>query len=193
VIYLRGVSVLEGALTWIMVAGLSFVAFVALLAFWERKIKGTGRKAIVGEESSPPKLDFTSLRDQVKKARKELRSLKLEREVLRHAIRRLYEAEIDGEIDEEDGRRLVEKYKNEVREIEENIAKNQVLVTLYDQMEPHIKQEPIVISGSKEREEEGKPLGLENTEKTETDEKIEAIEKEVLETLKALRELEVKP
>lgn len=198
VVCLRSMWVpLDEALTWIMAAGLSFVAFVVLLVVWAKRLRKTNKSVIVEEEEAEKpnlELDFTVLRDNVERAKKEMLSLELELDMLRHALTRFYEVEAKGDISEDEGRRLVEKYKNGLRELEEKIAMNQALITLYEQIEPSKVQKPSVVRSSKKGKEDKRPkpkkIGKEKTGKEETDEKIEAIEKEVLETLKMLEKLE---
>lgn len=199
VVCLRGMWVLlEEALTWIMVAGLSFIAFVLLLIVWAKRLRKPNKRAIVEEEEAEKPtlgLDFTVLKDSVERAKKEVGSLELERDMLRHALTRFYDIEAKGEISKDEGRRLVEKCKNRLRELEEKIAGNQTLIALYEHIEAFTMQKPSVVKSSKEVKEEEKPpkpkkTGKEKTGKKEADEKIEAIEKEVLEALKMLEKLE---
>ena len=199
VVCLRSMWVLlEEALTWIMVAGLSFISFVFLLIVWAKRLRKPNKRAIVEEEEAEKPtlgLDFTVLKDSVGRAKKEVGSLELERDMLHHALTRFYEADAKGEISKDEGRRLVEKCKNGIRELEEKIAKNQALIALYEQIESFTMQKPSVVKSSKEGKEEKKPpkpkkAEKEKTGKKEADEKIEAIEKEVLEALKMLEKLE---
>jgi len=188
---------LEEALTWIMVAGLSFILFVFLLVVWANRLRKPNKRVIFEEkeaEKDSPELDFAVLKDNIEKAKKEAGSLELERNVLRHTLACFYEAKAKGEMSKDDGRRLVEKCENRVQELEENIARNRALITLYEQIESYSIQKPPVVKSSKEEKEEKPPksekVGKEKTGKKEANERIEAIEKEVLETLKMLEKLE---
>jgi len=67
-----------------------------------------------------------------KRAQDELRILDLEREILSHAIRRLYEAQAEGKISEEERNRLAQGYKGRMLEIKDMISKNESVVALHE-------------------------------------------------------------
>ena len=188
---------LEDASTWIVFAGVSAIAFIVLLVLWVRWLRRSNEKAVVEEKEALkpiPRLDFTLFMDNVERAREEMGALELERKALSQALTLLYEAEAKGEINNSAERRLLERYKNGLQDLEEKIARNQALITLYEQMGSPIMQKPSVEKSSKEEEEKATPepakTGKVKTGKKETDEKIKAVEKEVLETLKMLEKLE---
>lgn len=68
--------------------------------------------------------------ESVKGAENALRTLGLEKEILSHAIRRLYEARAEGEITEEEMGRLAERYKSRMRKVNEAILEDQSIVAL---------------------------------------------------------------
>jgi len=70
--------------------------------------------------------------DEAEKARTELRMLDLERGVLSDAIRRLYEAQAEGKISEEERELLAERYKERMMEIKDTISKSESVVTLHE-------------------------------------------------------------
>ena len=70
--------------------------------------------------------------DDAKKARDELRIMDLEREVLSYAIRRLYEAQAEGKISEEERERLAQGYKERMLEIKDMISRNESIVALHE-------------------------------------------------------------
>jgi len=188
---------LEDALTWIVFAGVSVIVLTVLLVLWVRWLRRSNKRATVKEEEAQKPisgLDFTLFIDNVERAREEMGALELERRALRQALTLLNEAEAKGEINNSAERRLLEKYKNGLQDLEEKIARNQALITLYEQMGSSIMQKPSVEKSSKEEEEKATPepakTGKVKTGKKETDEKIKAVEKEVLETLKMLEKLE---
>ncbi len=187
---------LEDALTWTIFAGVSMIALVLIL-LWVRWLRRSNQRGIVEEKEvlKPiPGLDFTLFIDNIERAREEMGALELERKALHQALTLLYEAEAKGEINNSAERRLLEKYKNGLQDLEEKISRNQALITLYEQMGSSIMQKPSVEKSSKEEEEKATPepakTGKVKTGKKETDEKIKAVEKEVLETLKMLEKLE---
>ena len=70
--------------------------------------------------------------DDAKKARDELRIMDLEREVLSYAIRRLYEAQAEGKISEEERERLAQGYKERMLEIKGMISRSESIVALHE-------------------------------------------------------------
>lgn len=70
--------------------------------------------------------------DEVKEARDELRTLELEREILGDSIRRLYEAQVEGKITEQERDRLAENYKVRMFKVKDAIAKDQSVVALQE-------------------------------------------------------------
>ncbi len=83
-------------------------------------------------EGWPPKVERSVTSVDAKKAQNELRILDLEREVLSHAIRRLYEAQAEGKISEEERDRLAQGYKDRMLEIKEMISKGESVVALHE-------------------------------------------------------------
>jgi hypothetical protein len=65
-------------------------------------------------------------------AKDELRILDLERGILSDAIRRLYEAQAEGKINEEERDRLAETYKSRMMTIKDAISKDESLVALHE-------------------------------------------------------------
>jgi hypothetical protein len=157
-----------------MVAGLSFISFVFLLIVWAERLRKPNKRAIVEEEEDEKPtlgIDFTVLKDSVGREKKEVRALELERDMLHHALTRFYEAEAKGEMSKDEGKRLVAKCKNGIRELEEKIAKNQALIALYEQIEAFTMQKPSVVKSSKEGKEEKKPPKPKKAEKEKTGKK----------------------
>jgi len=89
----------------------------------------------------PFKTGHTVSSDEAEKARGRLRLLDLEREVLSDAIRRLYEAQAEGKITEQERDRLAERYKSRMLKIKDAIAKRQSVVALH---ELEIMQEDLI-------------------------------------------------
>ena len=69
---------------------------------------------------------------EAKRAQDELRTLEVEREILSYAIRRLYEAEAEGKINEEERERLGSIYKKRMTEIKDTITRSESLVALHE-------------------------------------------------------------
>ncbi len=65
-------------------------------------------------------------------AKNELRMLDLEREILGDAIRKLYEAQADGKITEEEREKLAGSYKDRMNKIKESISRDEGIVALHE-------------------------------------------------------------
>jgi hypothetical protein len=88
-----------------------------------------------------PSLDYTGLPFKISKsvqastassAKDELRTLDLEREILSDAIRRLYEAQAEGKITEQEREKLAGTYTARMMTIKESISKDESIVALHD-------------------------------------------------------------
>ena len=84
------------------------------------------------KERWPLKVEPSVTSTDAKKARDELRMLDLEREIVSHAIRRLYEAQAEGKISEEERERLALEYKERMRRIKDTISKSESVVALHE-------------------------------------------------------------
>ncbi|NWG11309.1 hypothetical protein HXY33_06155 [Candidatus Bathyarchaeota archaeon] len=65
-------------------------------------------------------------------AREQLRILDLEREILSDAIRRLYEAQAEGKITEDERENLAQTYKSRMMTVKDAISKDESLVALHE-------------------------------------------------------------
>ena len=65
-------------------------------------------------------------------AKDELRILELERDILSDAIRRLYEAQAEGKITEQERERLAGTYKARMSTVKDSIAKDESIVALHE-------------------------------------------------------------
>jgi len=84
------------------------------------------------QERWPPKTERSVTSTDAKRAQDELRTLDIEREILSHAIRRLYEAQAEGKISEEERDRLAQGYKNKMLEVKDMISKSESVVALHE-------------------------------------------------------------
>lgn len=85
------------------------------------------------EEKWPPlKMERSVTPDEAKRAKDELRTLDLEREILSYAIRRLYEAQAEGKISEEERDLLAHRYKSRMMKIKETISLSESMVALHE-------------------------------------------------------------
>ena len=81
-------------------------------------------------ERWPFKAERTVTTDETRKAEKELKMLNLEREILSYAIRRLYEAHVEGKISEEERDNLAQGYKDRMLKIKDLMSKDESIVAL---------------------------------------------------------------
>jgi uncharacterized membrane protein YccC len=84
------------------------------------------------EYDLPPQTGRSITTTEAKKAQNELRTLGLEREILSFAIRRLYEAQAEGEINEEERERLANRYKERMLRIKRSISRSESMVALHE-------------------------------------------------------------
>lgn len=91
------------------------------------------KKVIEAKESWPVfKPQRTVTREEAKSANKELKMLQLEREILSYAIRRLYEAQAEGRISEEERENLARNYKTRMMNVRDAISKSESVVALQE-------------------------------------------------------------
>jgi hypothetical protein len=90
----------------------------------------------VTTKSEPGGLPFKIVKsvpsDDAARAKEELRTLDLERDILSDAIRRLYEAHAEGKITEEERERLAQMYKTRITTVKDAISKDESLVALHE-------------------------------------------------------------
>ncbi len=82
--------------------------------------------------SSPFKITKSVQASTAFTAKDELRMLDLEREILSDAIRRLYEAQAEGKITEQEREKLASTYTSRMMAIKESISKDESIVALHD-------------------------------------------------------------
>jgi hypothetical protein len=82
--------------------------------------------------SSPFKISKSVQSSTASNAKDELRTLVLEREILSDAIRRLYEAQAEGKINEQEREKLAATYTSRMMSIRESISRDETIVALHD-------------------------------------------------------------
>ena len=101
------------------------------------KKKTQKTQALAGD----PNLDYSGIPFKISKsvqsstasnAKNELRILDLERDILGDAIRRLYEAQAEGKITEQEREKLAGTYTARMMSIKESISKDESIVALHD-------------------------------------------------------------
>jgi len=82
--------------------------------------------------SAPFKISKSVQTTDAAHAKDELRILDLEREILSDAIRRLYEAQAEGKISEQERERLAGSYKSRMMTVKDAMAKDETIVALHE-------------------------------------------------------------
>jgi len=80
----------------------------------------------------PFETEHTVSTNEAKEAREKLRTLELEREILSDAIRRLYEAQVEGKITEQERDTLAESYKSRMLNVKDAISRSQSVAALQE-------------------------------------------------------------
>jgi len=122
------------ALIAIIVVGA--VAFAVFLLYYVMRV---GKKkeeepteVVETEKGLPITKEHTITLENAKKAQEELKTLDIEREIVSYAIRRLYEAHVEGKLSEEERDRLASGYKEKMAIIKDAMARNESVVALHE-------------------------------------------------------------
>lgn len=117
-----------------VVIGAVTITLFTLYTMRERKreIKKPVELPIEPSETWPTRIERSVTTTDAKKAKEELRTLDLEREILSYAIRRLYEAQAEGKITEEERERLARGYKDRMMNIKDMISRDESVVALHE-------------------------------------------------------------
>jgi hypothetical protein len=83
-----------------------------------------------GSRVQLPTLQTIAKRPQVEEARSKIRTLTLQQEILSLVMKRLFEAEDNGEISREERERLSKNYEGEMRGVAEELKKAELIVSL---------------------------------------------------------------
>ena len=119
---------------YILIIGVGAVsaALIILFAMKAGKRKEEPVKSSEVEYEWPLTMERTIVPAEAKEAQNKLRMMGLEREILSHAIRRLYEAQAEGEISEEERERLAKRYKERMLKIKKSISRSESVVALHE-------------------------------------------------------------
>ena len=116
-------------------------AFIVLYATRMRKPKPNQKLAPIQTGVSPSdawtkRFSLTSGRtvtiEEAKEAKDTLKTLDLEREILSYAIRRLYEAQAEGKITEEERENIAQRYKSRMMKVRDSMSKSESVVALHE-------------------------------------------------------------
>jgi hypothetical protein len=70
--------------------------------------------------------------EEAQEAKDRLKLLNLEREILSFGIRRLYEAQAEGKITEEERERIAQRYKSRMMKVRDSVTKSESVVALHE-------------------------------------------------------------
>jgi len=119
--------------TYAIIAGTAILTAIFLLYVITRTRKKRGEALETLEhERQPFKTQHSVTAEDARKAQEELRTMDLEREILSYAIRRLYEAQAEGKITEEERDRLASGYKERMTKIKTAISRSESIVVLHE-------------------------------------------------------------
>ena len=107
-------------------------ALIILFAMKAGKSKGEPVESPELEYQWPSTMARTITPTEAKEAQNKLRTMDLEREILSYAIRRLYEAQAEGEISEEERERVAKRYKERMLRIKKSISRSESTVALHE-------------------------------------------------------------
>ena len=119
---------------YVIFAGTAIFAALSLLYIITRtrkKEKGT-LKTVEIEKQPSFKTQHSVTSEEAHKAQNQLRTMDLEREILSYAIRRLYEAQAEGKITEEERDRLASGYKERMMRIKTAISRSESVIALHE-------------------------------------------------------------
>jgi hypothetical protein len=134
----EGTLVTSDVLLYAVALGTVVVALITVYIMRREKQKSSSSSKTepleVHETSTilPLKGERTITPLDAQKSRKELRLLDVEREILSFGLRRIYEAQAEGKIDEKERDRLADNYKQRMRQIKESITEKESVVALHE-------------------------------------------------------------
>ena len=125
----------------VVAVALVIIFAIGVVIYAMRRMGGKPQPKKPKKTAEDPNLDYSGLPFKISKsvqtttavnAKDELRMLDLEREILSDAIRRLYEAQAEGKITEQEREKLAASYKARMMSIKESISKDETIVALHD-------------------------------------------------------------
>ncbi|MEM4298170.1 MAG: hypothetical protein QW815_07375 [Nitrososphaerota archaeon] len=156
--------------------------------------------------------------EEIKKARKELKTLRLEKELLAGALTRVYEAEVEGKITKEERELLASKYKEQLKSVEAKLSDLELVVEVGEleslrrelvgllekkiaQIESRLNEARIKLGRVRAEKPEAPVIEKREERKVEkrrpdvgeadVDEKVKALREEVLEALARLEQMDI--
>jgi len=126
---------------YILLAGAAVA--VALVVLYATRMGKTAKKPALTKEAPISPVEAWSKRfsattgrsvssEEAQEAKERLKMLDLEREILSFAIRRLYEAQAEGKISEEEREKISQRYKSRMMKVRDSISKSESVVALHE-------------------------------------------------------------
>lgn len=205
--------------------GLGVVAGVAVgvvATYFVLRPRGEGPKPEIPlRETGPPARSKVVLKPELDKARKELKPLLLEKELMSGALTRVYEAEAEGKLTKEEREQLSAKYREQLKSVNQKIGDidalievgelenlRDTLVSLFEeklgQLESRLAQAKVKLEQLRGpllapslAEEVAKVAGKKaermkpRAEETEADRRVKALKDEVLAALERLEQIDI--
>jgi len=114
-----------------------FAPVTLILLFGKKKpAQGTDNGTVADSKKEafpiPDILEKTITGNDVSKARDRLRLASLERDIIGEALTKIYEAEAKGQINEPEKNQLLQRYKTDLKRVDEEIDTHKKTVDLYD-------------------------------------------------------------
>ena len=205
-----------------IVVGISIGCIIGSTIIYLITSRLTSKKQLLDKDNRPVIKDLSSSKEKIiqknvlEKARKELNSILLEKELLANALTRVYEAEVQNKITKEEREELTRKYSSQMKVVEEKLGNTELLIevgdlenlrneliNLFEQKidliekrldQSKIKLNQIIgnlqIAKEASKEEKQKETPKEKPKSTEVDDKVNALREEVLQALDRLEQLD---
>jgi hypothetical protein len=116
------------------------VAIVIVLLYATRmrkkKEKAVAEPPVLPAEAWAKRFSLSTERtvtsEEAQDAKERLKMFDLEREILSSSIRRLYEAQAEGKITEEEREKIAQRYKSRMMKVRDNMSKSESVVALHE-------------------------------------------------------------
>ena len=120
-------------LPWFVAAcSLAALAFVIFRSF-PPKMTGKIEKLRPSPRPNIPTSVESSITDlELDSAQNELRTLRIERDIVSYALTKLFEAGVQGRITQEERDRLISKYREDMKRLEKSIGERELVVSLHE-------------------------------------------------------------
>jgi hypothetical protein len=114
---------------------------IAIVLLYATRMRKTKEKAVVEPPILPAEAwtkrfslstERTVTTEEAQEAKDRLKMFDLEREILSSAIRRLYEAQAEGKINEEEREKIAQRYKSRMMKVRDNMSKSESVVALHE-------------------------------------------------------------